>query len=180
MDAPGVARQYCCELRRRIMLASGAMRRTNLVLGDMFLDSNSDPLCNVQGLQNRASLTMVVSGEFDILAAREVTDSEWNAFVCQFTQASEIQCMCLNGCLQVSDNGIGALSVSLPTMQIIDLRGTKVTNAGIEALAKYCTSLTEICLYNCQQVPDEGIIALAETCKSLSTVNLGSCGKVTD
>ena len=75
------------ELRRRIMLASGGMRRTDLVIGDAFLDGDSDPLCNVQGFQNGASLTIVVSSEFDKIAAREVTDAELNAFVSQFPQA---------------------------------------------------------------------------------------------
>ncbi len=75
------------ELRYRIMFASGGMRRTDQVLSDAFLDRDSDPLCNAQGIQNGASLTIVVSREFDEIPPRQVTNSELNAFVRQFPQA---------------------------------------------------------------------------------------------
>ncbi len=65
------------------------------VLGDAFPDRDRDPLCNVQGFQNGASLTIVVPREFDVIAARQVTDAELNAFVRQFLQAPEIPDMCL-------------------------------------------------------------------------------------
>ena len=68
------------------MLASGGMRRTDLVPGDASLDRDSDPLCNVHGFHNGASLAIVVTKKFDKIAAREVTDAELNEFVRQFPQ----------------------------------------------------------------------------------------------
>ena len=173
------------ELRRRIMLAAGGMRRTVLVLGDAVLDGDSDPLCNVQGFQNGASLTIAVSREFNEKTAREVTDAELNAFVRQFPQAPEMQDMCLKGCVQVTDAGIEALAKNCTSLTAINLEWCQqVTDAGIEALAKNCTSLTVINLAgsynNPSQVTDAGIEALAKSCTSLTEINLGNCNQVTD
>ena len=163
------------ELRRRIMLAAGGMRRTVLVLGDAVLDGDSDPLCNVQGFQNGASLIIAVSREFNEKTAREVTDAELNAFVRQFPQAPEMQDMCLKGCVQVTDAGIEALAKNCTSLTAINLEWCQqVTDAGIEAFAKNCTSLTDIDLSGCRQVTDAGIEALAKNCTSLTDINL--CG----
>ncbi len=48
------------------------------------------------------------------------------------------------------------------TLEDCNLDGSNVTDAGIEALAKSCTSLKNINLDSCSKVTDNGVIALAD------------------
>ncbi len=74
-----------------------------------------------------------------------MTDALLSAFVREFPEASEIQDMFLKGC-------------------------SRVTDAGVIALAETCKRLSMVDLQDCGEVTDKGIIALADNCKSLSDV----------
>ena len=56
----------------------------------------------------------------------------------------------------------------------------QVTDVGIAALAKKCTSMKNITICSCEMVTDAGVEALAENCTSLEYIHLEQCGKVTD
>ena len=49
----------------------------------------------------------------------------------------------------------------------VEVTNTRVMDAGIEAFAKNCTSLTEIQFECCNQVTDKGVFTLVENCKLL-------------
>ena len=53
--------------------------------------------------------------------------------------------------------------------------GGKVTDVGIEALAKDCPSWTNVGLSSCGKVTDVGIEALAKNCTSVTTIYLYRC-----
>ena len=55
---------------------------------------------------------------------------------------------------------------------------SQVTDVGIEALAKNCTSMITITICFCDKVTDAGVEALSK-CTSLEHIHLEYCGKVT-
>jgi ribosomal silencing factor RsfS len=81
---------------------------------------------------------------------------------------------------KVTDKGVIALAESCKSLSSINLYYCqKVTDAGIEALSKTCTSLTTIDLAG-TEVTDKGVIALAKSCKSLSSIDLSYCFQVSE
>eukprot|EP00937_MAST-01D_sp_MAST-1D-sp2_P001147 g1147.t1 len=79
---------------------------------------------------------------------------------------------------KITDAGLRALAENCKGLTEIDLADTKITDAGLRALAKNCKGLTDIDL-SFTKITDAAIIALAENCKGLADVDL-SCTNITD
>jgi F-box and leucine-rich repeat protein GRR1 len=83
-------------------------------------------------------------------------------------------------CKKITDAGIETLAKNCPSLTTVDLTFCEmVTDFGIHALAKNCSLLKTVNLCFCKKITDKGVIALAENCKLMSTIDLTSC-KITD
>ncbi|KAI3940813.1 hypothetical protein MKW98_030132 [Papaver atlanticum] len=67
-----------------------------------------------------------------------------------------------------------------PRLTNISLKHTQITDKGLDALAKYCSSLETVDLTNCQSSTDKDLEALAKSCSSLKHVTLSGCRSITD
>ncbi|KAI3951807.1 hypothetical protein MKW92_009205 [Papaver armeniacum] len=67
-----------------------------------------------------------------------------------------------------------------PRLTNISLKNTRITDNGLDALAKYCSSLETVDLTNCHSITDKGLEALAKCCSSLIHVTLSGCRSITD
>ena len=129
------------ELRRGVMFASGGMRKVALLLETTSLDGDRVPLSDfkVQGLDDGAQLTVVVSVELDGSVALRLTDAELTGFVHQVARAGcqNMRSIDLGDCWQVGDEGVQAVAAGCPNLQNITLRGCqRVSHEGLRALRK--------------------------------------------
>lgn len=175
------------ELRRRIMLASGGMRKITLIVdnNNATLEGHTDTeqLTHFAalGLAVGAHLTVVVSEAPDESAAWLLTDAELTAFVRPESRAacSELQSMSLDGCKRIGDEGLRALSAGCPNLQHINLQMCKqISDEGLRALSMGCPKMEHIEVSDCEQISDDGLRALIAGCPNLQYIKFTSLSGV--
>ena len=94
-------------------------------------------------------------------------------------KCAALHTLIIEGCSLVTDAGIKALVSGCVKLATLDLSETKVTNKGLEYIARKCSELTSLGLCKCSKVSDDGVKALALKCSKLHSVDLSSTS-VTD
>ncbi|XP_071738037.1 F-box/LRR-repeat protein 12-like [Rutidosis leptorrhynchoides] len=93
---------------------------------------------------------------------------------------STLQCLSLAFCRQVTDIGIGIISVAshCPLLSVICLSRCSITDSGVEVLAKSCKSLIELNLASCRDITDCGIQYISKNCRQLRALKITCCTKI--
>ncbi|XP_026384591.1 F-box/LRR-repeat protein 12-like [Papaver somniferum] len=73
---------------------------------------------------------------------------------------SEVRFLWLKDLIKYPDKKLCLIFSSLPHLEVVCLSGTRITDKGLEVLAKCCASLERVDLGNCQQITDEGLKVL--------------------
>ena len=82
---------------------------------------------------------------------------------------------------KMSDAGLIALANTCPGLEEVTLYGGwPLTDKALIALAKGCPKLTTVHFQRCDNLTDDALIALADNCRELTTVNFWDCEKLTD
>ena len=116
----------------------------------------------------------------DESAAKNVTDVEVAAFVRDVgAGCQELHSIDLSGCIQVSDEGLRALSTNCPKMEHIDLSGCEISDNGLRALIAGCLNLQHVNLAECK-ISDEGLRTLSTGCPKMEHIDLFACQQISD
>ena len=81
----------------------------------------------------------------------------------------------------ITDTGVIALATTYGDgLTELDLYNcNNITDAAVRMVAEYCPNLTLIVLTNCNNITDSSIVTLAEACSSIKTIKLHGCS-ITD
>ncbi|KAI3971762.1 hypothetical protein MKW92_020778 [Papaver armeniacum] len=93
---------------------------------------------------------------------------------------SKIRFLCLRYWSKYTDKKMSLIFSSFPHLTSVGLKGSHITNKGLEIMAKCCATLETIDLSSCQMINDKGLEVLAKSCASLNKIDLGSCQQITD
>lgn len=92
---------------------------------------------------------------------------------------------CLKG-KKATDIRLAAISVGtsgyggLDELSIYGNNASKVTNFGLKAVSRGCSSLTSFTLLNLPSINDEGVVEIANECHLLEKLQLSHCPKISD
>ncbi|XP_021706245.1 F-box/LRR-repeat protein 2-like [Aedes aegypti] len=85
----------------------------------------------------------------------------------------------LSHCVNISDEGIIAMAMNCPSLEVVDLSDCfRICDPSIEALTKYLLRLTSMKLVRLPQLTTESIYSILANCKKLRTINLRGCCKI--
>ncbi|XP_062563829.1 F-box/LRR-repeat protein fbxl-1-like [Armigeres subalbatus] len=91
----------------------------------------------------------------------------------------ELQQINLSHCVNISDEGIIAMAMGCPSLEVIDLSDCyRICDPSIEALTKYLIRLTSVKLVRLPQLTTESIYSILANCKRLKNINLRGCCKL--
>jgi len=98
------------------------------------------------------------------------------------TTARHLTHLDLGGCVQVGDLGLESLSRHCPGLLSLSLARTRVTDAGLAALARAtCRNrLQELRIDSCRNVSDDGVEILLDGVTSLRILIFHGCPRVTE
>ncbi len=86
----------------------------------------------------------------------------------------------LGYCLNITDQGVGRLVVSLTRLRYVNLAGcVHVTDSGVFKLVSTCTTLQEVVLAQCKQITDKSLCYLADFLW-VEDLDISHCSKISD
>ncbi len=77
----------------------------------------------------------------------------------------------LRGCYNFTDDAIRVLTQKCHKITVLDLSGTKITNASLDYIVEGCPAIEVLYLEWCS-ITDDGLEYLAKQCSTLNTVHL--------
>ena len=80
----------------------------------------------------------------------------------------------------VTDDRFKRFIGQFPRLTSINLNYCRITDASVIEIAKGCSQLRSINLYNCVMITDTSVIEIAKGCSQLTSINLNNCSKITD
>ncbi|KAI3952638.1 hypothetical protein MKX01_013600 [Papaver californicum] len=96
---------------------------------------------------------------------------------------SNVQRLYLNNCSyycpDYSDMQLSLIFSWFPRLTYISLDNSNIADNGLEALAKCCSSLTEVDLSKCCAFTDSRISFLLQNCRKLSSLTINYCSNIT-
>ena len=117
------------------------------------------------GLGNNARLNVTAVVE-RLHIAKETTDDELAALVQQYSHVREVSS--ITGRSKITDAGVQAVAAQCPELQKLNLnRCSQITDAAVTAVAARCPQLQELSLGGCSNVTDAGVQAVAAQCPQL-------------
>ncbi|XP_026443770.1 F-box/LRR-repeat protein 12-like [Papaver somniferum] len=96
-----------------------------------------------------------------------------------FCFESKVQDLRLCYCIKYSDIELSIMFSWFPRLRYISLSRSYITDKGLEALARCCSSLKQVQLWGCQFITDSGIRFLLQNCRELHSLCIGCCTKIT-
>eukprot|EP00288_Rhodomonas_lens_P002549 CAMPEP_0177716790 /NCGR_PEP_ID=MMETSP0484_2-20121128/14690_1 /TAXON_ID=354590 /ORGANISM="Rhodomonas lens, Strain RHODO" /LENGTH=520 /DNA_ID=CAMNT_0019228829 /DNA_START=102 /DNA_END=1665 /DNA_ORIENTATION=- len=84
----------------------------------------------------------------------------------------------LSWCDLVTDSGIHTLSSSCNGLTSLNLRKCQVSDAALEAVGQYCSSLQRLGIALCEQISDRGVQAVCEGCRELQVLDVSWCSQL--
>eukprot|EP00899_Mesostigma_viride_P008396 jgi/Mesvir1/17558/Mv08803-RA.1 len=82
--------------------------------------------------------------------------------------------------VRLTDESAFALAENCPGLQRLRLRYTRVSDAGIKAVARSCEELRHLDVGGCNSVTDDGVGCIAGCCQRLQHLSVHACRSVTD
>ncbi|XP_026444482.1 F-box/LRR-repeat protein 12-like [Papaver somniferum] len=92
---------------------------------------------------------------------------------------SNLQILNLDCCFRISDTGFCLIATGCPNLKSIGLYRCNITDIGLIAVVKSCSSLQRINLSYCTSISDQGIGFLSQECRQLRSVSISHCRSVT-
>ncbi|KAI3853655.1 hypothetical protein MKW98_025172 [Papaver atlanticum] len=92
---------------------------------------------------------------------------------------SEVQSLSLDNCTEYSDIQLSLVFSWFPRLTYIRLDSCGITDKGLEALEKCCSSLETVHLPRCYSITDLGISFLVQNCRELRSLCIDSCINIT-
>ncbi|MCL7025339.1 hypothetical protein MKW94_004038 [Papaver nudicaule] len=89
---------------------------------------------------------------------------------------SNVQYLCIDDCSEYSDIELSIIFSWFPRLKDLDLRFSQITDVGLEALAKCCSSLEKVNLYECHLITDSGISGCKLEPEGINAIV--SCGRL--
>jgi F-box/leucine-rich repeat protein 2/20 len=87
----------------------------------------------------------------------------------------------LNACQDYTDDGLGALAKGCSSLTDLSLYwNVKIGDKGISSMVRNNTSLTKLSLSGCKRLTDEGAVEVAKSCVGLVSLDLTRCCALTD
>ncbi|KAI3987417.1 hypothetical protein MKX01_042421 [Papaver californicum] len=97
--------------------------------------------------------------------------------------SSNVQRLYLNNrsycCNDYSDMQLSLIFSWFPRLTYLSLYNSNITDNGLKALAKCCSSLKEVNLSKCCAITDSGISFLLQNCRKLSSLAINYCSNIT-
>lgn len=125
------------------------------------------------------AITSVMEGCGDHLVSLNLTNCTNITYVAVAAIAShcvDLECLTLDGCYRVGDNGLHMLATECISLKELDLSGTSITDSGLRSLVTmrgfWLRSLT---LTGCVNLTDESLSLIEDCCPSLGALNLRNC-----
>ncbi|KAI3940817.1 hypothetical protein MKW98_030136 [Papaver atlanticum] len=87
--------------------------------------------------------------------------------------------LCLDRCSKYSDTELSLMFSWLPRLTTVCLMECGISDGGLEALAKCCSSLKIVNLSLCCSITDSGISFLIQNCPELHSLHVPSCSNIT-
>ena len=135
-----------------------------------FLEDVRDRVIFLFSLSQSLSIDSKIKGNLNLYPYRDVITSR--VFKDLMNKTLRLKEVSLSACKQLVNDDIEAWVKQHTTLTSLDLSDTKITNEGLEALAKHCKNLTSLNLGSCRQITDKGLKALAENCSNLTSLDL--------
>ncbi|KAI3940820.1 hypothetical protein MKW98_030139 [Papaver atlanticum] len=104
--------------------------------------------------------------------------TDFFTFKSQFFE-SKVQSLCLDDRFHYSDIKLSLLFSWFPHLTHISLKFSRITDNGLEAVGKCCSSLKVVNLSWCRSITDSGISLLLQTCSKVGSLYINSCHKIT-
>ncbi|CAH8353395.1 unnamed protein product [Eruca vesicaria subsp. sativa] len=80
---------------------------------------------------------------------------------------------------KVTDAGLGAIARGCSSLKVLSLWNLPaVSDVGVSEIARSCPMLEKLDLSRCPGITDKGLVAIAENCKNLSDLTIDSCSGV--
>ena len=112
---------------------------------------------------------------FEVFPQLTSLDLSWNALTpsafCSIASLSHLEVLNLKNCVDVDDEAVECL-ISVPTLRVLNLSGTDVTDDGLMSLNEL--ELEVLNLSRCDGVTDDGMFWLQHI-RSLKRVDISSC-----
>ncbi|GAA0150677.1 hypothetical protein LIER_09562 [Lithospermum erythrorhizon] len=89
-----------------------------------------------------------------------------------------LQCLYLDCCFGVTDNGIGFIARGCPNLTIVGLYRCNVTDVGLHMLSSACMGLRDVNLAHCSLISDNGIKAISRSCRQLRAIRISYCRNI--
>eukprot|EP00884_Botryococcus_braunii_P011442 jgi/Botrbrau1/20299/Bobra.31_1s0076.1 len=92
---------------------------------------------------------------------------------------SHLQVLEVGGCSKLTDAGLEGVARACPNLHSLNVNGCNLlTDAGFAAVGAACPRLTRLSACGCSLLSDVGLSALALSCRELQEVNVGWCERV--
>ncbi|KAI3937235.1 hypothetical protein MKW92_051284 [Papaver armeniacum] len=105
--------------------------------------------------------------------------TDFNMLRSQFL-GSKIQKLCVDFISKYSNAELSLVSSWLPRLTDVSLKCSRITDRGLEALAKCCSSLEVVNIAGCCWITDSGINFLLQNCCKLRSLIIDSCSSITE
>lgn len=94
---------------------------------------------------------------------------------------TRLEVLDLSWCLRVTDCAISTIASNMRGLREVGLSETRVTDAGIAELTRWCTKLEALHLARCMNISNDGVKSIIKQCgPRITSLNLASCQNVTD
>ncbi|MCL7033650.1 hypothetical protein MKW94_022480 [Papaver nudicaule] len=85
---------------------------------------------------------------------------------------------CYDHCYSYSDMQLSLIFSWFPRLTYINLHSSDISDKGLEALAKCCSSLEKVCLPWCCSITDSGISHVLRNCREICSLDIECCSRI--
>lgn len=108
----------------------------------------------------------------DLSGCQQIQDDDLSIIVRGCGQLTELS---LNHCERIGEAGFFALAKGMPYLLQLELAFCSITNTALVEIASRCRFLTSLNITSCQELTEKGIVAFVKTCSSLREINASRC-----